>query len=106
MRVDKGRLIIDVSEIDQSSYEALMYFAQDNAHTNIGKLINEWIDYVAWDVAAWYISDDMWFGEVIIWKIHCDICGKEIKSDSPINKIWDSELFIDTDDEYIEMVEE
>lgn len=59
MRVDKGRLIIDVSEIDQSSYEALMYFAQDNAHTNIGKLINEWIDYVAWDVAAWYIGDDM-----------------------------------------------
>lgn len=37
-------------------------------------------------------------------KIHCDICGKEIKSDSSINKIWDSELFIDTDDEYIEDV--
>lgn len=37
-------------------------------------------------------------------KIHCDICGKEIKSDSPINKIWDSELFINTDDEYIEDV--
>lgn len=35
-------------------------------------------------------------------KIHCDICGKEIKSDNPINKIWDSELFIDTDDRYIE----
>ena len=37
-------------------------------------------------------------------KIHCDICGKEIKSDSPMNKIWDSELFIDTDDDYIEDV--
>lgn len=37
-------------------------------------------------------------------KIHCDVCGKEIKSDSPINKIWDSELFIDTDDKYIEDV--
>ena len=37
-------------------------------------------------------------------KIHCDICGKEIKSDNPINKIWDSELFVDTDNEYIEDV--
>ena len=37
-------------------------------------------------------------------KIHCDICGKEIKSYSPINKIWDSELFIDKDDGYIEDV--
>ena len=37
-------------------------------------------------------------------KIHCDICGKEIKSDNPINKIWDSELFIDKDEDYIEDV--
>ena len=37
-------------------------------------------------------------------KIHCDICGKTIKSDSPMNKIWDSELFVNTDDEYIEDV--
>lgn len=37
-------------------------------------------------------------------KIHCDICGKEIKSDNPMNKIWNSELFIDTDDDYIEDV--
>ena len=59
MRVDKGRLIIDVSEIDQSSYEALLYFAQDNEHTQIGKLVNEWLDEVAWDVAAWYIGDDL-----------------------------------------------
>lgn len=36
--------------------------------------------------------------------IHCDICGKEVKSDSPINKIWDDELFINTDDEPIEDV--
>ena len=35
-------------------------------------------------------------------KIHCDICGKEIKSDSIMNKIWDSELIIDKDDGYIE----
>ena len=37
-------------------------------------------------------------------KIHCDICGKEIKSDNPMNKIWNGELFIDTDDDYIEDV--
>lgn len=37
-------------------------------------------------------------------KVHCDICNKEVKSDNPINKIWDSELFIGTDDEYIEDV--
>lgn len=37
-------------------------------------------------------------------KIHCDVCGKEIKSDNPMNKIWNSELFIDTDDDYIEDV--
>lgn len=37
-------------------------------------------------------------------KIHCDICGKEIKSHSPMNKIWDSELFMDLDDCYIEDV--
>ena len=59
MKVNKGQLIVDVSEIDQNSYEALLYFAQDNAHTPIGKLINEWIDNVAWDVAAWYIGDDL-----------------------------------------------
>lgn len=34
--------------------------------------------------------------------IHCDICGKEIKSDNLLTKIWDDELFINTDDEYIE----
>ena len=59
MRVDKRQLIIDVSEIDQSSYEALEYFAQDYAHTPIGKLVQEWLDEVAWDVAAWYIGDDL-----------------------------------------------
>ena len=59
MRVDKGQLIIDVSEIDQSGYEALVGFAQDYAHTSIGKLVQEWLDEVAWDVAAWYIGDDL-----------------------------------------------
>ena len=59
MKINKGQLIIDVSEIDKSSYEALVYFANDNSHTPIGKLINEWIDYTIWDVAAWYIGDDV-----------------------------------------------
>lgn len=59
MKINKGQLVIDVADIDQSSFEALLYFAQDNEHTKIGKLINEWIDYVAWDVAAWYIGDDV-----------------------------------------------
>ncbi len=59
MKVNDRQLIIDVSSIDKSSFEALMYFAQDNEHTPIGKLINEWIDNVAWDVAAWYIGDDL-----------------------------------------------
>ena len=36
--------------------------------------------------------------------IKCDICGKEIKSDSPIANIWDKNLFIDTDDNFIEDV--
>ena len=36
--------------------------------------------------------------------IHCDICGKEIKSDSPIAKIWDGELFYDMNDNPIEDV--
>lgn len=36
--------------------------------------------------------------------IHCDICGKEVKSDSPIVDIWDKRVFIDTDDKYIEDV--
>jgi hypothetical protein len=34
-------------------------FAEDNKHLPIGELVNEWIDYVAWDVAAWYIGDDV-----------------------------------------------
>ena len=59
MKLNKGQLIIDVSCIDQNSYEALVSFAQDYEHTPIGKLVNEWIDYTAWDVAAWYIGDDV-----------------------------------------------
>ena len=37
-------------------------------------------------------------------KIHCDICGKEIKSDALINKVWNSDLFIDKDEDFIEDV--
>lgn len=59
MKLNKGQLIIDVSCIDKNSYEALVSFAEDNKHLPIGKLVNEWIDYVAWDVAAWYIGDDV-----------------------------------------------
>lgn len=59
MKVNKGQLIIDVSDIDQASYEALVDFAEDNASLPIGKLVKEWIDYTAWDVAAWYIGDDL-----------------------------------------------
>ena len=36
--------------------------------------------------------------------IHCDICGKEIKSDSLIVDVWDKRLFIDTDQKPIEDV--
>lgn len=36
--------------------------------------------------------------------IHCDICGKEIKSSSPIVNIWNKNVFIDMDDNPIEDV--
>lgn len=36
--------------------------------------------------------------------IHCDICGKEIKSDSPMTRIWNRDVFIDMDDNPIEDV--
>lgn len=36
--------------------------------------------------------------------IHCDICGKEVKSDSPIVDIWDKRVFIDMNDDPIEDV--
>lgn len=36
--------------------------------------------------------------------IHCDICGKEVKSDSPITRIWDRDVFIDMYDNPIEDV--
>ena len=36
--------------------------------------------------------------------IHCDICKKEVKSDSPIAKIWNGQLFIDMDNKDIEDV--
>ena len=37
-------------------------------------------------------------------KIHCDVCGKEIKSDDAIVKVWDDKLFVDRDYHYIEDV--
>lgn len=36
--------------------------------------------------------------------IHCDICGKEIKSNSLIVDIWDKRMFIDMEDNPIEDV--
>ena len=36
--------------------------------------------------------------------IHCDICGKEVKSNSPIVDVWDKKVFIDMDDNPIEDV--
>lgn len=36
--------------------------------------------------------------------IHCDICGKSIKSNSPMTRIWNRDVFIDTDDNPIEDV--
>ena len=59
MRINNRQLIIDVSNIDQTSYEALQLFAEENAHTEIGRLVSEWLDKTAWDVAAWYIGDDL-----------------------------------------------
>lgn len=59
MIVEKGKLIIDVSCIDKMSYEALVDFAEENAGLEIGKLVKQWIDNTAWDVAAWYIGDDL-----------------------------------------------
>ena len=59
MKVNKKELVIDVSCIDQNSYEALVDFAEENKHLHIGKIVKEWLDYTAWDVAAWYIGDDL-----------------------------------------------
>jgi len=59
MKVNKGQLIINVSCIDQQSYEALVDFAEENAYLPVGKLVKEWIDNTVWDVAAWYIGDDL-----------------------------------------------
>lgn len=59
MTINKGQLIIDVSSIDQLSYEALVQFAEENKHLPVGKLVEEWLEYTAWDVAAWYVGDDV-----------------------------------------------
>lgn len=36
--------------------------------------------------------------------IHCDICKKRIRSDSPMTRIWDRDVFIDMDENPIEDV--
>lgn len=59
MKVNKGQLVIDVSDIDKLSFEALIDFAEEYDYLPIGKLIRQWIDNVEWDVAAWYIGDDL-----------------------------------------------
>lgn len=59
MKVDKRKLIIDISDIDKQSYEALVDFANENYDLPIGKLVRDWIDNTMWDVAAWYIGYDL-----------------------------------------------
>lgn len=36
--------------------------------------------------------------------IHCDICGKEIKSDKFVGDIWNTNMFVDMDNDPIEDV--
>ena len=50
---------IDISEISQLSYEALCDFAEQYDYTEIGQLVKEWIDQTQWDVAVWYIGEDL-----------------------------------------------
>lgn len=59
MKIENKKLIIDISEIDQSSYEALCDFAEQYDYTKIGQLVKEWIYQTEWDVAAWYLGDDL-----------------------------------------------
>lgn len=46
---------------DRESYEALFNFCEDYAYkdTDIAKKIKAWLDYSAWDFAAWYVGDDV-----------------------------------------------
>lgn len=59
MKIENKKLIIDISEIDQSSYEALRDFAEQYDYTEIGQLVKEWIYQTEWDAAAWYIGEDL-----------------------------------------------
>lgn len=59
MKIENKKLIIDISEIGQSSYEALRDFAEQYDYTEIGQLIKEWIYQTEWNVAAWYIGEDL-----------------------------------------------
>ena len=56
---DKKKLVIDVANVDKSSYDALSCFADEFGHTEVGKLVKQWLDDTAWDVSAWYIGDDL-----------------------------------------------
>ena len=59
MKIENRKLIINISEIDQSSYEALRDFAEKYDYTEVGQLVKEWIYQTEWDVAAWYIGEDL-----------------------------------------------
>lgn len=59
MRTEKKLLVIDASDIDKNSYEALEDFAEMYSDLPIGKLVKEWIDYNSWDFAVWYIGYDV-----------------------------------------------
>ena len=59
MKIENKKLIIDISEIGQSSYEALRDFAEQYDYTEIGQLVKKWIYQTEWDVAAWYIGEDL-----------------------------------------------
>ena len=43
MKIENKKLIIDISEVDQSSYEALHDFAEQYDYTEVGQLVKEWI---------------------------------------------------------------
>ena len=58
MRTEKELLVIDASDIDQNSLEALEDFAEMYSDLPIGKLIKEWIYYNDYDWAVWYVGED------------------------------------------------
>ena len=59
MKIENKKLTIDISEIGQSNYEALRNFSEKYDYTEIGQLVKEWIYQTEWDVAAWYIGEDL-----------------------------------------------